>query len=167
VHICEEWHTRNTQRQVESHCKIPFSARQHHQSEESAFKTFIKMENSDSNTMVPHLDSIRAATAPSNATTIIEVKESHPMALQQLQGSHHSSLSSTSAACRCCTDDNVSLDALKKQYEERLNESRKRIEELQKSLEVIFSLPSSFSFFIAFRTLISKSPRRSRATRTE
>jgi hypothetical protein len=99
------------------------------------------MENSDANTIVPpRLDSnsIRS-TAPSNATTIIEVKESHPMELQQLQGSHHSSLSS--AACRCCSDDKVSLDALTKRYEDvrsQLNDSQRKIEELQKSLEVMF-----------------------------
>ena len=94
------------------------SARQHHQSpsttaapvEESAFKTFIKME-SNNHIVMPHLDS----NAMRNATTIIEVKESHG-------------------------DDGKSLSALQEKYErtkQELNESNKKIEGLVKSLEVI------------------------------
>lgn len=115
--------------------KIYFSARQHHQSEESAFKTFIKMENS--NTIVPHLD-MRTIKPSSNATTIIEVKESHSTLQQhqKMQGSH-SSLSSSTLCCR--DDEKKSLDLLQKKYEDmikELNDSHKRIEELEKSLEV-------------------------------
>lgn len=96
------------------------SARQHHQSpssstaaapvEESAFKTFIKME-SNNHIVMPHLDS----NAMRNATTIIEVKESHG-------------------------DDGKSLSALQEKYEQtkqELNDSHKKIEGLVKSLEVI------------------------------
>lgn len=95
------------------------SARQHHQSpsstaaapvEESAFKTFIKME-SNNHIVMPHLDS----NAMRNATTIIEVKESHG-------------------------DECKSLSALQEKYErtkQELNDSKKKIEGLVKSLEVI------------------------------
>ncbi|KAL7020546.1 hypothetical protein ACKWTF_011572 [Chironomus riparius] len=117
---------------------VDLSEPMHHQSEESAFKTFIKMENNsiNSNTIVPHLD-MRTIKPSSNATTIIEVKESHSTLQQhqKMQGSH-SSLSSTTL---CCGDDEKkSLDLLQKKYEDmikELNDSHKRIEELEKSLE--------------------------------
>lgn len=115
--------------------------------------------------MVPHLDS-NIRIAPSNATTIIEVKESHSM---NTQGSHHSSLSSSpsstsssSSHCSCggCTsDDKMSLELLQKKYEDmrmKLNESHKRIADLQKSLEVNISLrklfiANLFTFQFSFR----------------
>lgn len=99
--------------------KLKISARQHHQStaslktEESAFKTFIKMENNNQHIVMPHLDSNATMR---NATTIIEVKESQ------------------------CDGGGKSLNALQLKYDEikrELSESQKRIEELQKSLEVI------------------------------
>lgn len=72
----------------------------------------------------------------SNATTIIEVKESQePMIMQGLC----SSLSSTKV-CNSEPNDNLSLDMLQKKYDQmtkELTDSHKRIEELEKSLEVI------------------------------
>ncbi|XP_070492663.1 putative leucine-rich repeat-containing protein DDB_G0290503 isoform X2 [Chironomus tepperi] len=117
---------------------VDLSEPMHHQSEESAFKTFIKMENNstNSNTIVPHLD-IRTIKPSSNATTIIEVKESHSTLQQhqKMQGSH----SSLSSSTLCCGDDEKkSLDLIQKKYEDtikELNDSHKRIEELEKSLE--------------------------------
>lgn len=69
---------------------------------------------SNNHIVMPHLDS--NANAKRNATTIIEVKESH-----------HG-------------DDGKSLSALQEKYEQtkqELNDSNKKIEGLVKSLEVI------------------------------
>lgn len=114
---------------------VDLSNPMHHQSEESAFKTFIKMENNstNSNTIVPHLD----MRTSSNATTIIEVKESHSTLKQhqKMQGSC-GSLSSTTMYCG--DDDKMSLDSIQQKYDDmikELNDSHKRIEELEKSLE--------------------------------
>lgn len=85
----------------------------------------------ESNVM-PHLDS----NAKRNATTIIEVKESH--------------------------DDCKSLNALQQKYEQtvqELNDSHKRIDELVKSLEVIeliliVRVAKSYKIFFLFRNRI-------------